>query len=235
VPAASRHGEDLYLALYRTPAVLVWNKEALAAEEAPADWDDLLAPRFRDRVIIRDPLASGTMRTIFGMILSRSVAETGTPERGFEWLRALDRQTKEYVHSPALMHEKIIRQEGLVTMWDLTDILFQIDRGAPLAYHFPRSGTAVIDDSVGLVHNAPHPEEAARFIDWVGSREAVLLAAERAYRLPARVDLQPAELPAWARAVLSELVAADLDWELIESQGADWMVTWDQGVRGRGR
>jgi len=174
------------------------------------------------------------MRTIFGMILARSVAETGDTARGFEWLRRLDGQTKEYVHNPALLHQKMVRQEGLVTLWELTDILFQRQRGAPLGYHFPTSGSPVIDDSVGLVRGAPHEATARAFIDWIGSREAQLLAAEKAFRLPARTDLEPEELPEWARAALAELVTADVDWELMESQGAEWMNTWDRTVRGHG-
>ncbi|MEL7059915.1 MAG: extracellular solute-binding protein, partial [Acidobacteriota bacterium] len=73
---SSGHPEDLYFSLYRTPPILVYNSDAVAEAEAPRDWDDLLDPRWDDQVLIRDPLASGTMRTIFGMILARSVADS---------------------------------------------------------------------------------------------------------------------------------------------------------------
>lgn len=235
VPPESRHEEDLYFGLYRTPPILVYNSAAVAEDEAPRDWDDLLDPRWNDKIIIRDPLASGTMRTIFGMILDRSVSTTGDVTAGFDWLMRLDAQTKQYVHSPALMHEKIVRQEGLVTLWELTDILFQIERGAPLAYNFPTSGTPVIDDSLGLVKGAPHRARAEAFIDWVGSKEALRLVAEKAYRLPARTDLPLEEWPAWAREVMRELVPGEVNWERMEREGARWMTEWDRSVRGRGR
>jgi len=230
----ARGPDDLYFGLYRTPPLLVYNEEALSEEEAPQDWDDLLEPRFEGEVLIRDPLASGTMRTIFGMLLARSVAETGSTDAGFDWLRRLDGQTREYVHNPALLHQKMVRQEGLVTMWELTDILFQRQRGLPLGYVFPESGTPVIEDSLGLVAGASHPGEARRFIDWVGSREAQKLAAEKLYRLPARSDIPPEELPEWARSALEEMRPMELDWELIERQGAEWMRIWDREVRGEG-
>ncbi len=235
VPPSSRHPQDLYFGLYRTPPILVYNQDAVSEDEAPADWDDLLDERWRGKVLIRDPVASGTMRTIFGMVLARSVAETGSPESGFEWLRRLDAQTKEYVHNPALLHQKMVRQEGLVTMWELTDILFQRLRGAPLGYTFPASGSPVIDDSIALVKGARSGEAARAFIDWVGGREAVLLAAEKAFRLPARGDLPAEELPEWARRALADLITAEVDWELIEREGAEWMNAWDRRVRGRGK
>jgi iron(III) transport system substrate-binding protein len=234
VPEASRDPRELYFGLYRSMPVLVFNTEAVAPAQAPRDWDDLLDPRWRGKVLIRDPLASGTMRTMFGMILARSVAETGSPEAGFEWLRRLDAQTKEYVLNPALMIEKLIRREGLVTVWDLTDILLQQARGMPLGFELAASGTPVIDDAVGLVAGAPHPEAARAFIDWVGSSEAQLLAAERAFRLPARTDLGPEELPEWARDVLARLTPAELDWRLLEERGPEWMARWDRTIRGAG-
>jgi iron(III) transport system substrate-binding protein len=234
VPSGSRDPKNLYFGAYRSMPVLVYNTDAVSAADAPKDWDDLLDPRWRGQVLIRDPLASGTMRTMFGMILARSVDETGSPERGFEWLRRLDAQTKQYVLNPALMIEELARREGLVTVWDLTDILWQQKRGKPLGFNFPTSGTPVIDDSIGLVAGARHPAAAKAFIDWVGSPEAQRLAADKAFRLPARTDLSRADLPPWARDVLDRMVSAKVDWKLIEERGPDWMTTWDRTIRGQG-
>lgn len=234
VPPESRHRGDLYFGLYRTAPVLAYNSAAVSEEEAPRDWDDLLDPRWQGEILIRDPLASGTMRTLFGTILARSLAATGSTAEGFEWLARLDAQTKEYVLNPTLMMEKLVRQEGLVTVWELTDMLWQQQRGRPLAFTFPTSGTPVIDDAIGLVRGAPHPAEARAFIDWVGTPEAQRLAAERAFRLPARTDLPPEELPEWARRVLAEMVPAAVDWQLLARKGSEWMARWDREIRGRG-
>jgi iron(III) transport system substrate-binding protein len=234
VPAGSRDPHDLYLASYRTAPVLVYNSKAVTREEAPGDWDELLDPRWKGKILIRDPLASGTMRTLFGMILAKSIQETGSPDRGWDWLRRLDAQTKEYVQNPVLMMEKLKRQEGTITVWELTDMLWQAKRGAPLGYKFARSGAPVIDDSIGLVKGAPHPEQAKAFIEFVGSVEGQELAARDAFRLPARTDLPPERLPQWAQDVLKEMVPADVDWNLITQHGQEWMATWDRTVRGHG-
>jgi iron(III) transport system substrate-binding protein len=226
--------DDLYHPAYRTAPVILYNDRAVAGGEVPRDWDGLLDERFADEILIRDPLASGTMRTFFGLILARSVTRTGTAADGWRWLARLDAQTKEYVLNPALMIEKLNREEGDVTVWELTDALWQRKRGAPLDFVFPASGTPIIVDSIGLVAGAPHPARAKDFIDWVGSREAQLLAAREAFRIPARTDLPREELPAWAQRVIDEIVPADFDRELVEEHGADWMRTWDREIRGRG-
>lgn len=234
IPPESRGPQDLFFASYRTAPVLAYNSAAVQPEQAPRDWDDLLDPKWKGKILIRDPLASGTMRTVFGMVLSRSVAETGSPERGFTWLRRLDAQTKEYLQQPALMIEKLNRQEGLITIWELTDLLWQRHRGSPLAFHFPVSGTPIIDDSIGLVKGAPHPEEAKRFIDFVGSPEGQEIAARQAFRLPARTDMPQEKLPDWAREVLRDMKPTPVDWKMIEERGQEWMTTWDRTIRGKG-
>ncbi len=72
VPASSRGEGDLYFGTFRTLPVIVYNSKLVSEGEAPRDWDDLLLPRFTGRVLIRDPIASGVMRTIFSMVLARS-------------------------------------------------------------------------------------------------------------------------------------------------------------------
>jgi iron(III) transport system substrate-binding protein len=106
--------------------------------------------------------------------------------------------------------------------------------GAPLGYTFPPSGSPVIDDAIALVKGAPHPDAARALIEWLGSREAQRLAAEAAYRLPARTDLPESELPEWARRVTRELVPARLDWTVVAEAGPRWMFTWDREIRGKG-
>ncbi len=227
--------DDLYWPVYRTPAVIAFNSEAVSTAEAPHDWDDMLAPRWRDQVLIRDPVASGTMRAIWGLIIERSLRETGDTAAGMAWLRRLDAQTRTYTLNPAILVEKLARREGLVTLWDLPDILIAQNQHLPLGYVFPRSGTPVIDDAIGLVRGAPHPAAAELFIDYVGSKEAEILTARKAWRLPARADLPADSVPAWVAEVNRSMIVADMDWPLLARKGSEWMGYWDQHVRGTGR
>jgi iron(III) transport system substrate-binding protein len=233
VDAASRHDGDLYFGLYRTPAMPVYNSKAIPAAEAPREWDDLLDPKWKGKILIRDPLASGTMRAVWGFLLSKSVRETGSTVEGFAWLARLDAQTKEYVFNPILLYEKIVRQEGLLTIWDLPDTLLERERGSPLQYVFPKSGTPVIDDAVGIVAGSRHVETARSFVNFLGTKALQRLAAEKTYRLPARIDMGD-ELPAWAKDVEREMVVAPVDWALVDKESSAWMAKWDQTIRGKG-
>jgi iron(III) transport system substrate-binding protein len=225
---------DLYYPVYRTPAVIAFNNRAVRRADAPQDWDDVLEPRWRDQVLIRDPMASGTMRAIWGLVLLRSIRATGDTGAGMAWLRRLDRQTRAYTLNPAVLDAKLARREGVVTLWDLPDILISRSKGLPFDYGFPRSGTVVIDDAIALVRGSRHPKAAEAFIDFVGSVDGQLLAARRVYRLPARHDLPPDSVPPWVRDVERSMVVAHMDWGLLARDGADWMSYWDRHVRGMG-
>lgn len=225
---------DLYYPVYRTPAIIAYNNVAVPESLAPRDWDDVLEPRWHDRVLIRDPVASGTMRAIWGLILQRGLRQTGDTAWGMAWLRRLDGQTRTYALSPALLDAKLARQEGLVTLWDLPDILISRSKGMPFGYVFPSSGTVVIDDAIALVRGARHPDLARAFIEFVGGIDAQVLAAERVFRLPARHDLPAARVPAWVTEVERTMVVEPMDWALLAREGAGWMGYWDQQVRHTG-
>jgi iron(III) transport system substrate-binding protein len=226
---------DMYYPAYRTPAIIAYNSDAVPDSLAPKDWDDILEPRWRDKVLIRDPVASGTMRAIWGLMIERGLRLTGDTAWGMAWLRRLDGQTRTYALSPALLDAKLARREGLVTLWDLPDILISRSKGMPFGYTFPSSGTVVIDDAIALVRNAPHPDAARLFYEYVGSVDGQLLAAERVFRLPARHDLPPERVPGWVAEVERTMKVEPVDWDLLVREGANWMGYWDQHVRNTGR
>lgn len=228
-------GEGRYHGIYLTPEVIAYNSEVVDSASAPRDWDDVLDPRWRDRVLIRDPLASGTMRTIFGMFVQRSIRETGSPEGGFEWLRRLDGQTREYVLNPTLLYQKLARQEGVITLWDMPDIeMLKKRTGYPIDYTFPASGTPVVVDGIALVRGGRNPDAARAFIEMVGGEAAIIHAAREHFRLPARADVPADSLPPVLLRARELIVEEPMDWELQQREGAGWMRTWDERVRGRG-
>src|SRR5438874_12993709 len=135
----------------------------------------------------------------------------------------------------SLLDQKIVRQDGLVTIWDLPDIRLSRRAGRPLGYVVPPSGTPEIEDAICVVRNARHRVPARAFVEYVGSVAAQLAASRDAYRLPARLDLPVDSLPRWAREVRRVMNVAAVDWDLLAERGADWMRYWDQTVRAHGR
>jgi iron(III) transport system substrate-binding protein len=233
VPTTARDAQDRWYGTYETPEVIVYNSEAVPADQAPKDWDDVLDPKWRDQVLIRNPNPSDSMRAIFGAMIWRSYKDTGSPEKGYDWLRRLDQNVHEYTADGTLLMQKIARREGLISLWDLPDVrLFKEKKGLPLAYAIPASGTPVVIDGIAILRGAPHEEEAKRFYEFVTTTESLVHAAHTYYRIPARTDLDRRQLPAWMNEPFTRM---PLDWDLLRKQGNDWLRYWDTEIRGRSK
>jgi iron(III) transport system substrate-binding protein len=235
LPPEAKGTGGAWFGTYLTPEVIAYNSAAVSRAEAPKDWDEVLDPKWKGKVLIRDPMASGTMRAIFGMIVYRGIRAGRDTAQGFEWLRRLDGQTREYVLNPTLLYQKLARQEGLVTLWDMPDIEALKAKGAawPIDYVLPSSGTPVVIDGVAVVRGTKHEAAARAFVEWIGG-PGVIPAAREFFRLPARTDVPDDSLPPGLRAVKSQLRPEPLDWNLLQQKTPEWMRYWDEHVRGKG-
>ncbi|MFN2637231.1 MAG: extracellular solute-binding protein [Gemmatimonadaceae bacterium] len=230
-----KDANDYWYGTYLTPEVIGYNSQAVTETMAPKDWDDLLAPQWKGKILIRDPIQSGTMRAIFGAIMARSMTRTGKPDAGYEWLRKLDVNTREYVLNPTILYQKLGRQEGVVTMWDMPDIATLEQRTKiPVRYVIPTSGTPLLVDGIAIVRGSKHAKEAALYYEYVTTPEALLAAADQFLRIPARKDIPAAKLPAWIRDAQSKIKPMSVDRQVMAAHLDEWMKYWDANIRNRG-
>lgn len=228
VPPEARDPQDRWYGTYRTPEVIMYNHDAIDSTAAPRSWDDLLDPRYRGRVAIREPLHSGTMRAIFGAIIQRAPSE----EEGFRWLARLDENTKTYAANPTQLYLMLARGEADLTLWNLPDAYLQAHNlGYPFSWVLPEEGTPVLVDAIAVVEGAPNPERAQQFYEFVTSQEALIDQAHRFHRIPVREDVPQDSLPAWMRVDIRPM---PVDWVELAQRGAEWMQAWSERVKGRG-
>lgn len=236
LPEHARDPNGMWHGTYITPEVIAYNSEVVKGADIPRDWDDVLDPKWKGKVLIRDPLESGTMRTIFGMIIYRGIRSGGDTAPGFAWLRRLDAQTKEYVLNPTLLYQKLARQEGTITLWDMPDIEELKSRtDLPIDYVLPVSGTPLPVDAIAVPKGSRHAQRAKEFVEYIGSDAAIVVAARQFLRLPARTDIPADSLPERLRTAMQQIVPEPMDWALVQQRTPEWMRHWDEHVRGRGR
>ncbi len=230
----NRSAHNFWYGTFATPEVIMYNNRLLKSEDAPKDWDDLLDPKWKDKVIIRYPLASGTMRIIFSALIQRESARTGNIDSGFEWLRKLDANTKTYAADPTQLYLKIAREEGVVTLWNLPDVMIQTKiNGYPFGYEIPRSGTPMITDCIAIVRGTKHRKDAELFYEFVTSKEALVQQATEYFRIPTRSDIPKENLPEWIRSL--QIIPMKIDWTSLEANEKSWMKRWDDEVKGKGK
>jgi iron(III) transport system substrate-binding protein len=227
----SPHG--FWFGMFQTPEVIAYNTHLLTKNDVPKDWDELLDAEWKGKILIRYPLASGTMRVIYCAMILKEMQRTGNIEDGFQWLRRLDANTKTYTADPTQMYLKLAREEGALTVWNLTDILFQAkENGYPFDYVFPVSGTPVLTEGIAIVKGTKHAHLAKDFYEFVTSKENLILQANRFHRIPTRKDVPKSELPAWMNV---EIKMMPIDWALLAEKEKEWMQYWDENVKGKSR
>jgi iron(III) transport system substrate-binding protein len=238
VPAEAKDAQARWFGTYMTPEVIAYNTNAVSAADAPKDWDEVVDPKWKGKVLIRNPVESGTMRAIFGAILARSVAQTGSTAQGWDWLRKLDANTKEYVLNPAMLYQKIGREEGTITLYNMPDIAtLAVRTKTPVEFVFPTSGTPVLVDAIAIVKGAKQPAVARQFYEYVTTPAAFRDAAVQFLRIPARTDVPNDSLPAPVMRARTELKAMPVDAKLLADSLDVWMRYWDSSIRNsqRGR
>ena len=213
-----------------TPEVIMYNNKEISEEEAPKDWDDLIDPKWQDELIIRYPLASGTMRTIYSAMIYRTYKDTEATKEGYEWLEKLDNNTKEYSANPELMYNQLAKGVGSLTVWNMPDaVMLAEEKGYPFGYVLPASGTPVLTEGIAIVKDAPHPKAAEAFYEFVNTPEAAKLLAEKYYRIPTRDDVT--DLPEWITEAEDDIKPMDIDWALFQEKSDEWMDHWDNQIK----
>src|SRR5690606_42033451 len=99
------------------------------------------------------------MRTIYSAMIYRTYKDTRDPKEGYEWLRKLDANTKEYTANPEMMYSKVAKGEGLLTVWNMPDtVMLKETKGYPFDFVIPKSGTPVLTEGIALVKGSKHPK-----------------------------------------------------------------------------
>jgi len=214
------------------PEVIIYNRDLVKPEDAPKDWDDLITPAYKDKIVIRDVMASGTMRTIFSAMIYRQLGEGGSPEAGYEWLRKLDANTAVYTPTPDDMYLKLDRGVGTVTLWNLQDALIQpLKNNRPWSFVIPASGVPVLLDGVGVVNNPKMTQAAVEFENFLLEPMLQAQLAKDYYQIPA-IQLSDADKPDWlAKLNLKEM---KIDWDVLSRKQTEWMDYWSQNIKGKG-
>ncbi len=223
-----------WYATWITPEVIMFNTQTLTRETAPQDWDEVLTEKWRDQIVLREPLASGSMRAIFFAMISRQYQASGTSAAGFEWLKQLDRNTKSYAANPTLMYLALVRGEAKLTLWNHPDVLLQKHQyNYPFDYLVPQSGVPLVPEGIALVAGAKNLALAQKFYEYVTTPESYQYAAQKYWRIPARRDLDFSQFA--PETDPRNFPALRINWKMYADSSETWMKYWDANIRNRGQ
>ena len=165
---------------------LMWNKAYLQAHKlrAPKEWTDLTNPSYHGHLVISAPSRSGTTHLTVETIL-----QAYGWEKGWALLLNSGGNMGAITERSFGVPEAVISgQYGIGVVIDFFG-LSAIASGQPVEFAYP-SLTSVVPASVGIVKDAPNPENARAFVNYLLSEagQMVLFSPEIA-RLPVIPEL----------------------------------------------
>ncbi|MBN7134988.1 hypothetical protein A7A76_09500 [Lysobacter enzymogenes] len=189
LPAAARWRDELFAYGYE-PVTMVYHSGRLDPAQAPRDRDGLLRLLRRadqplcGRIAVQDPRDSAVayfIATQDAKLLGQGAAPL---------LAALGAQRAQpYKRMDALLDRLAEGELSLAYGVFGSYALQRIERGAPLRVVLPRDHLLLVARTALIPREAPHADEARRFLDHLLSPRGQALLAREAYLIPARADL----------------------------------------------
>jgi iron(III) transport system substrate-binding protein len=189
---------DLWSGTNAHVMVIMVNKRALKGDPVPTSWKDLADPRWKDRLVIGDPEKTSSS---YAMLWGINQTEGRKPLEGIA-------RNATQVNTASQVYEGVAKGEfavGMTMEYAAQEYVAGGQKDIQIVY--PSEGTFVAPEGMALVKNAPHPDDARKFYDYLASRQAQQMLVQRFFRRPVRedVDLASVGLPPMSRIKASKV------------------------------
>ena len=149
---------------------LIYNTNKVKPEEAPKAWTDLLDPKWKGKVATGHPGFSGCTGT-WALAMKKTY--------GWEFFEKLAKNNPRIGRSAVDPVTLISAGECSVGLASANNAYTVADRGNPIAINHPTDGVVLCVTPSAIPLNAPHPDAARVFMEWLLSEEySRMLAAD---------------------------------------------------------
>jgi iron(III) transport system substrate-binding protein len=158
---AFRDKDGRWTAYYVNPLVTAFNTRQLTPQEAPKDYNDLIDPKWKGKLVMEDEEIEwfSTMMSFWG------------EEKGLAFMQRLAAQNYVIRHGHTLMTQLVAAGEYPAAVLVYAPQTQSIrNSGAPIDW-YPLNPTVAGTNLMGLAAKAPHPNAAMLYIDHMLSEE----------------------------------------------------------------
>jgi iron(III) transport system substrate-binding protein len=179
--------------------------DKLPAADRPKTWADLMAPKYKGKMVMADPSFSSLLVTIVGML---------SKQHGWAFFEKLRANDIMLVQGNQQVADMIKRGERLIAVGaDGAYIGDARKAGQPFSIIYPQDGSFVIPSPSSVVKGSPNPNAAKAFADFMLSRGVQELFPHE-YLYSARTDVAGPE----GSPPLGDIKMAAIDYDYIEAE-----------------
>ncbi len=170
-PAGFKDKDGFYFGMRATLSVIAYNPKLVAEKDAPKTWKDLLNPKWKGKMVTAHPGYSGVIMTHVLALVNLY---------GWDYFRDLAKNSLHIVQSandPAgvvASGERPIGVNGSEYFYYKTK-----KQGNPIQIVYPREGIPLVVSPVAIAKDAPHPNAAKLFSEFIFAKESQQLLADR--------------------------------------------------------
>ena len=172
-----RDPDGYWYGIYKGILGFMVNKDELERMnlEAPADWQDLMKPEYKDLIWLSNYNTAGTAK----LVINTMIQKYGHDE-GIQYLVDLDKNIQVYTKSGSGPSKNVGTGECVIGIGFLHDGITQIvDNGYDnVQLIIPSSGTSFEIGATAIFKGAKHPNAAKLWVEYALSPECVELAAK---------------------------------------------------------
>ncbi len=209
IPDKFRSKENFWTGIGIIPLVFLTNTKFLADKglEAPASWNDLLDPAYKNGLQMADARTSGTAtERIYSLV--KILGE----DEAFAYQKKLHQNIQMYTKSGAGGAMPVATGQAASGIFYIVDALDIQQQGHPVVISYPKEGVSFGIEATGVLKGARNLENAKKFMDWASSKTfAQLLVDRKINYIPTRGDVEVTN-PALDLSKVS-LVEVDVTWK----------------------
>src|SRR5437868_12056718 len=208
-PAGFKDKDGYYYGLRATVNAITYNTKMVSAAEAPKTWKDLLNPKWKGKMVSAHPGYSGIIMTHVLALVNLY---------GWEYFRELAKNGLHMVQSandPAgvvASGERPVGANGAEYFYYKTQ-----KQGNPIKIIYPNEGIPLVVSPVAIAKDAPHPNAAKLFAEFIFSKESQQLLADKEGLYTGHPEVTyPSDKPK-----LKELKLLQVDADELEKRNAE--------------
>ena len=168
LPPRFRHPDGQWVAIADDPLVFMTNEKFLQehALKAPASWNDLLNPAYKNMLQMADARTSGTAVTRIFSVLEVNGRDEN---KAFDYMKKLRPQVQLYTKSGGGGTLPVGLGQAGGGIFFIVDALDTKAKGYDVTISFPREGIGTSAEAIALIKGAKNPDAAKKLIDWASS------------------------------------------------------------------
>ncbi len=238
-PSAFRDPDGTWTGFAARARVLLVNTELVPEEERPERLVDLRQEKWRGKIGIARPLA-GSTATWFTVLYTkhqsagtaRDAAPSPSEQAAREQYPALLDLVREFdlqiLDGNKATAQAVAAGQLAMAFTDTDDAIIEKESGRPVEILYldrepGQAGTLFFPNTLCIIRNGPHPENARKLVEFLLSPEVeTALAQSRSAQIPINPELANLELRV---ATPSEVAPMSADWDAVAAQWTDAMET----------